>query len=264
MKWTKRLKWLRISKIIIPIALAISLVFAGFSVYANQAENFVVRVNQPTDVRLLLAFNEDFSDATTHLVVPVGGKYEDVTYTPNPSLLYNDIKNYSKNLPDDIAQHEGIHSVYLAKNELSFFSFSFYLKNASERAVDIDMSLNIDEVVVADKDGAHHVDGAVRVMFIEGKPLLSDKTYTVYKKLEATPEEETDPEGLGKVAYGNVVPFVSNSCVFDRSGLTGYKTVGVGKVMRFTIVIWLEGWDPDCIDEVRFDSMKMSMDFTGY
>lgn len=263
MKWTKRLKWLRISKIIIPIALAISLVFAGFSVYANEAENFVVHVKEPTDVRLLLAYNEDFSDATTHLVVPIGGKYEDVTYTPNKSLLYDDIK-YSTNLPDDIAQHEGVHSVYRKKNQLSFFSFSFYLKNASDRAVDIDMKLNVDEVVVADKDGAHHVDGAVRVMLIEGKPLLSDKTYTVYKKPEATPEEETDPEGLGRVEYGNVVPFVSNSCVFDRSGLTGYKTVGAGKIMRFTIVIWLEGWDPDCIDEVRYDSLKMSMDFTGY
>lgn len=263
MKWTKRLKWLRISKIIIPIALAISLVFAGFSVYANEAENFVVHVKEPTDVRLLLAYNEDFSDATTRLVVPVGGRYEDVTYTPNKSLLYEDIK-YGDNLPDDIAQHEGIHSIYREKNHLSFFSFSFYLKNASDRAVDIDMSLNVDEVVVADKDGAHHVDGAVRVMLIEGKPLLSDKTYTVYKKPEATSEEETDPEGLGRVEYGNVVPFVSDSCVFDRSGLTGYKTVGAGKIMRFTIVIWLEGWDPDCIDEVRYDSLKMSMDFTGY
>lgn len=263
MRWNKRLKILRISKVVIPIALAVSLLFAGFAVFAREAENFVVRVNGPSDVRLVLGFDKDLSDATTHLVAPIGGRYEDVTYTPTKELLYDDII-YNTNLPDDIAQHEGVHSVYKGKNVLSFYSFSFYLKNESERAVDIDVSLNIDELVVADKKSTHHVDGAVRVMFIEEKPLLSDDTYVVYKKPEPNEDDETDPENLGMVEYGNVVPFASDRCVFTRSGDTGYKSVSAGEIKRFTLVIWLEGWDPDCIDEVRYDSIKMSMDFTGY
>ena len=87
---------------VIPIALAVSLVFAGFSVFAREAENFVVRVKAPTDVSLALTFNRDLSEQTTQLLAPVNGRYEDVTYTPSTQELYGD-KVYSKNLPDDIA-----------------------------------------------------------------------------------------------------------------------------------------------------------------
>lgn len=263
MRWSKRLKILRISKVVIPIALAVSLLFAGFAVFAREAENFVVHVSQPTDVSLLLDYDVNFTDPTTHLIVPVGGRYEDVTYTPNPRLNYDDVV-YGTNLPDDIAQKEGVHSVYEDKNRLAFFSFSFYLKNASERAVDIDMELTVDEVVVESKTSTHHIDGAVRIMFIEEKPLLSENAYTVYKLPEATEEEETDPQGLGMVSYGNVLPFESDNIVLSRKGEMGYKSVSAGEIKRFTIVIWLEGWDPDCIDEVRYDSMKMSLNFKGY
>ena len=248
---------------VIPIALAVSLVFAGFAVFAREAENFVVRVNAPTDVSLALTFNRDLSEQTTQLLAPVNGKYMDVTYTPSTQHLYQD-SVYSKNLPDDIAKYDGSHSVYRQKNQLSFFSFSFYLVNNSTRAVDIDMELNIDELVVKDKNGVHHVDGAVRVMLIEGEPLLSDNTYMIYKKEEVSEEDQKVLDE--NVAYGkeNVAPFLSDKCVMKRTGDTGYKSVGKGETLRFTIVIWLEGWDVDCIDEIRYDSMKMSMDFTGY
>lgn len=267
-KWSKRLKILRISKVVIPIALAVSLLFAGFAVFAREAENFVVHVTEPSDVKLLLDYDENFTNPTTRLVVPIGGKYEDVTYTPNQSFLYGDVKKYSGNLPDDIAQQEGVHSVYEYKNALSFFSFSFYLKNDSDRAVDIDMTLKVDEVVVSDKNGAHHVDGAVRVMFIEGKPLLSENTYRVYKMPEKSEEEETASDGmgngLGNVAYGNVEYFESSDVIFSRTGEEGYRTVSGGEILRFTVVIWLEGFDPDCVEEVRYDSMKMSLNFQGW
>ena len=136
--------------------------------------------------------------------------------------------------------------------------------NNSARAVDIDMELNIDELVVSDKNSAHHVDGAVRVMLIEGEPLLSDKTYMIYKKEEANEEDQKHLDEF--VTYGkeNTARFLSDRCVLKRTGDTGYKSVGKGETLRFTIVIWLEGWDVDCIDEIRNDSMKMSLDFTGY
>lgn len=246
---------------VIPLALAISLVFAGFAVFAREAENFVVRVSTPEDVRLALTYNRDLTNQTSRLVVPINGRYEDETFIPNPNELYG-TKQYSYNLPDDIAKYDGVHTVYEDKNQIAFFSFSFYLVNNSDRAVDVDITLNIDELVVSDKNGAHHVDGAVRVMFIEGEPLLTENTYTVYKKYEASEEDE---EPLKEVAYGNVVPFLSDICVFKREGDMGYKNMAPGDEgkLRFTVVIWLEGWDVDCIDEVRYDSMKMSMDFKG-
>lgn len=260
MKWTKRLKWLRISKIVIPIALAISLVFAGFTVYAHAADNFVLRVNNNEDVKLSLTMNRDLSGQTSRLVVPVDGRYEDVTYTPNKQYLYGQ-KKYSDNLPDDIAKQDGVHNIYFANKEIAFYSFSFWLVNNSDRAVDIDMRFNIDEMTVGTNKTDIHVDEAVRIMIIEDEPLLSEETYTVYKKAEKNEENQKILEG--NVKYGNTVSFVSDMCVFDRSGLLGYKNVKKGETLRFTVVIWLEGWDPECTDEILEENLKMSLDFIG-
>lgn len=263
MKWVKRLKWLRISKVVIPIALAVSLIFAGFTVYGTEAENFVINAGNGSDVLLSLTYNRDLTEQTERLVVPAGGSYGDATYIPDKNLLYeNGWKG--TNLPDDIALQDGnnehTHSVYDGSS-IKFYSFSFYLVNNSERAVDVDMTCTIDEITPADSG----IDGAVRIMVIEGEALLSDNSYTVYKKAES---KETDAALAERIASENgtgynVVNFASDTTVFSRSGLTGYKNVSVGEAKRFTIVLWLEGWDLDCTNDILGGRIKMHIDFSG-
>ena len=273
MRWTKRLKWIRASKIIIPIALAISLVFAGFSVYAHEAEFFVLRINNDNDVKLSLSMDRELKEQTARLAVPVDGRYEDTTYTPDTTYTYEKYKKgrYSDyiNLPDDIAKQDGVHSIYEYAGAYSFYSFSFWLINNSERAVDVDMKFNIDSMTIGPNNySGNHVDEAVRVMVIEGEPLLSEQSYVVYKKAEKTPEAENELTNELKTngGYDNskTVPFESDSCVFNRSGELGYLNLGEGKTIRFTVVIWLEGYDAECVDDIRFDSLKMSIDFRGH
>jgi len=249
--------------VVIPIALAVSLVFAGFSVFAREAENFVLRIDNDNDVRLSLTLNRDLTEQTSYLRVPVGGRFEDVTYTPNTDLKY-DSNRYMSNLPDDIALQDGVHNVYMGKNELAFYSFSFFLVNNSTRAVDIDMKFNIDSLVVEDKTSDVHVDDAVRIMVLDGESLLSQEAYTIYKKAEKN--EENERYVNENVAYNgeDTVDFASDICIFEKKGELGYKNVAQGEVLRFTVVIWLEGWDVECVDEIMRDSMKMSIDFKGY
>lgn len=264
MKWVKRLKWLRVSKIVIPVALAVSLVFAGFTVYGNEAENFVINAGGESDVKLSLAYKADGSDATSRLVVPAGGSYKDATYIPNTSLLYEDGWK-GNNLPDDIARqdgnNDGTHSVYDGSS-ISFYSFSFYLVNNSDRAVDVDMSMTIDEITPSDCD----IDGAVRIMIIEGEPLLSDNSYIIYKKAETQETEDSltsrIAQGNGE-AYTNVVNFESDTQVFDRKGVSGYQNFASGASIRFTVVMWLEGWDMECTDDILGGRIKMHIDFEG-
>lgn len=267
MRWTKRLKWIRASKIIIPIALAISLVFAGFTFYAHEAEYFVLRIDNDSGVNLALAMKRDLSDATPRLLVPVNGGYEDATWTPDKALKYSP-NRYGKNLPDDIAQHDGEHSVYETRNRYSFYSFSFWLINKSTRACDVDMRINIDSVTLKNNKIDKHIDEAVRVMVIEGEPLLSDGDYIIYKKAEKTKdaEDELTKTLRERDGYDNskVVSFVSDLCVLNREGDLGYKNLREGETIRFTIVVWLEGWDPECEDPIIGESLKMSIDFTGH
>lgn len=269
-KWNRRLKWIRVSKIIIPIALAISVVFAGFSVFANEAKNFVVDIHYDESASLSLTYNEDLTELTDHLEVPVLGSYRDVTWDPGAGkqLAYSQ-DGFAENIPDDIAMQEGIHCVFSQKEMISFFSFSFYLVNNSSREVTIDMSVNIDEMITGDNDKNFHVDDAVRFMVIDGKHLLSEKAATtVYKKPEVSAEEEAILKEHTK-AYSNdypIVDFLSNRCILERKGeytLAPGSVTDRSNVQRFTVVIWLEGWDRECVNEILFESLKMSMSFTA-
>lgn len=267
MKWTKRLKWLRISKIIIPIALAISLVFAGFAVVARDAEYFVLRVANDDGVNLALTMNRDLSGQTSRLHVPINGGYEDSTWTPDKTHLYNP-NGFSRDLPDDIAKYDGEHSVYETEGRMSFYSFSFWLVNNSTRAVDVDMRVNIDSIVKKESADNIHMDDAVRFMVVEDEPLLSDNTYLIYKKAEKTKEAESELTSVLRENEGydnsKTIPFASDICVFNREGDLGYRNLASGETIRFTIVMWLEGWDAECIDPIIGESLKMSITFTGH
>ncbi len=275
MKWTKRLKWIRLSKFIIPIALAITLLFAGFTVYANKAENFVVRINNSSDVNLSLTLNRDLTEQTSMLSVPLYDtttktpyRYIDATYEPDKSLLYNR-NHYIRNLPNDIAKQDGIHPVFMSENILAFYSFSFWLVNNSRRAVDVGIRLKIDEITHGSSSATVNMSDAVRVMFIEGEPMLSDETYRVYKKADRTYDDteggrkkaEEDREKLSQIKYGNTTDFKSDMCIFERLGVLGLSQFPSGASQRFTVVIWLEGNDPECTNTIRKDSLKMSLDF---
>lgn len=262
MRWTKRLKWIRASKIIIPIALAITLVFAGFSVYAREAEYFVLRVNNEDGVNLMLTMNRDLSGQTPRLQVPVNGGYDNTTWIPN-DYSYNNGKYLGSELPDDIAKYDGEHSIYVTNGRMYYFSFSFWLVNNSSRAVDVDMRMNIDSITVGSNKSDIHIDEAVRVMVIEDEPLLSENKYRIYKKAERNEENEKLLED--NIAYGthNTYEFENDSCIFNREGYLGYKNLAAGDTLRFTIVIWLEGHDAECIDPIKSESLKMSIDFTG-
>ncbi|MGN1103394.1 MAG: hypothetical protein ACI4QI_00830 [Candidatus Coproplasma sp.] len=274
MKWSRRLKWIRVSKIVIPIALAISIVFAGFSVFANEAKNFVVDINYDENIKLSLTYNEDLTDLTDHLDVPVLGKYKDVTWDPSTgkNLQYATM-GYGMNLPDDIAMQEGVHTVFAGKDIVSFFSFSFYLVNGSNRAVDVEISINIDEVVTGYNDENIHVDDAIRVMLIEGKQLLSESAgnAVVYKKDEISREEEDILADKTK-AYSSLFPpksFASNTCVMKNDEwyfpcrLAPGSVTDRSNVKRYTVILWLEGYDRECVDAILPESMRMSMSFNA-
>lgn len=276
MKWTKRLKWIRLSKVIIPIALAITLLFAGFTVYANKAENFVVRIDNSSDVSLSLTLNRDLTGQTEMLTVPMYDtetktpyRFMDATYEPDTSLLYN--KNHHiRNLPNDIAKQDGIHPVFLEENVLSFYSFSFWLVNNSKRAVDVGIRLKIDEITHGTSYSIYNMSDAVRVMIIEGEPMLSEETYRVYKKADRTYDETTEAgrkqaeeaqKALSQIKYGNTTDFKTDRIIFERLGVLGLSQFPSGAAHRFTVVIWLEGNDPECTNDIRWDSLKMSLDF---
>lgn len=274
LRWEKRLKWFKVSRMVIPIALAISLIFVGFTVYADEAQNFVIRTQEEGDVRLSLTMQEDLSRQTSVLSVPFVGSQTNSSFDPlapgYEDYLYDSENNNEYNIPNNIAQLSGQHfGTYYDQSGTNFTysAFSFWLVNNSERAVDVDIIMNLDGLMTNYNDYDHHIDDVLRVMFIEGSPLLTDNTYTVYAKAE-DPEHPWHDDALLEdssltVNYDSV-DFESETCIFRREGDLGLRNLAAGAAIKYTVVLWLEGNDEQCTSHIFGERAKLSIDFVGH
>ncbi len=259
---------MRASKIVIPIALAISLIFVGFTVYADDAQNFIVRVQQKDDVQLSLTMNEDLSGQSSVLNVPFEGTQTATTFDPEAIGYENfnyDPEDTQLNIPNNLATLSGMQ--YGAFGEsggaYTYISFSFWLVNNSARAVDVDISMDFDGISFTENELDHHIDDVLRVMVIEESALITDGNYSLYAKAEDPAHPWHENANAIPVNY-QTTDFASDMCIFNRTGEDGLIGFAAGETKKFTVIIWLEGNDEQCSDEIYGERAKMSMTFTGY
>ncbi len=131
-------------------------------------------------------------------------------------------------LPDNVEAGEGSH------NGSDYIAYTFYVKNVGDATCNLQATIHIDSVL-------KNADTALRVrLYKNGMP-------TTYAKLAATglPEPGT-------------VPFLGEDKVLSEV-TTDFR---VDEVIRYTLVIWLEGDDPECLDDIKGGRVKMSMTFS--
>lgn len=130
-------------------------------------------------------------------------------------------------LPDDLDEIDGSH------NGDHYIAYTFYLKNTGADTCNVKERFVIESTV----KGA---DNAVRIR------LYKNGEMTTYAKLGADgqPEKETQP-------------FLDDEVVFEATN-ERFKT---DEIIKYTLVIWLEGDDPECLDNIRGGNVKMSMTF---
>jgi len=146
--------------------------------------------------------------------------------TPRPEFIDNISKDW---LPKDINDEaDGTH------NGENYLAYTFYLENQGDQTINYRYGILIDEVV-------KNVDTAMRIMlYINGEPIT-------YAKEKSNGEPEP-----------NTTKFYSDTHVlFDVR--EGFK---VGEIDKFTVVIWIEGDDPQCTDELIGGAMKMHFEIT--
>lgn len=158
----------------------------------------------------------------------------DSTFKNTPLILKTDALPYMDNIserwiPDDIDEIEGPHS------KDNYLAYTFFIRNDGESPMDYVTEINVISVV-------KNVDDAIRVAVYKN----GEKTvYAKRNKITQLPEE-------------NTIPFVSTTQVMS----VNQPALKEGKVDRYTIVVWLEGDDPECIDEIMGGEMKMKMIIT--
>lgn len=112
-----------------------------------------------------------------------------------------------------------------------YLAYTFFVKNNGEKAINYYREIRIQFVI---KD----VDEAIRVaVYLNGEK----KTYAKLSK-DGGPEP-------------NTTAFASNHQVLNE----GRNDFQPGDVDKYTVVIWLEGEDPECVDNIKGGEMKMVM-----
>lgn len=154
--------------------------------------------------------------------------------TQSASLSAEQVKNVTNItyswLPVDLDTSEnGEH------NGENYVAYTFYCKNNGQETLDYDAYLEITGV-------AKSADEATRVMvYKNGEPAIYGKG-----KYNDRNTSETD-----------CTKFETDTTVMTTK-TEGFK---VGDIDKYTIVIWVEGNDPECIDDIRNGHVRMRMLF---
>ena len=129
---------------------------------------------------------------------------------------------------DELISKEGDHS------DDNYIAYTFFVKNDVNENVDYKSKIVIESFI-------KNVDEAVRVA------LYTNGERKVYAK--KAKDGNAEP---------NTISFLSNRLVMQQDR----DNIKPGEIDRYTVIVWLEGKDPECIDDIIGGEMKMAMVIT--
>lgn len=145
------------------------------------------------------------------------------------NIVYDMTNISGEDIPDNVDMVNGSH------NGENYIAYTFYLINAGDDTITCEGELYIENVTKG-------VDEAVRVAVYEnGVKTLYGKT----KSSGAGKEKDCDES------------FLTSSLVMR----TKHENFAPKEKDKYTVVIWLEGNDPDCVDDIIGGTIKFGMNF---
>lgn len=220
----------RIINMVIAVLAIIAILIILITIYGRNVGNFVVTVEAQTQVSLSLSEYEDFREASSRLTAD---GLRDQTHAT------------LSDIPDNITETNGSHNDIEDKR---YFAYTFYCKNTSSVVLDY----SVDIVINKSTKG---VESALRVMVIK-----NDIT-NIYAKTKEYPESEIgkpeDHIGTGIEIPYTTIPFASSVTIMSQTETNFIKNA----INKYTVVMWLEGWDNECVDAIKGGTIKMDMKF---
>lgn len=211
---------------LLAIVYVVSLLFAKYG-------SFTVKISGAagSDYALTLAENERFTNPTAQL---------------NSRAAQNVTNIDGNTLPSDLNDVDGSH------NGENYVAYTFYLKNAGTKACGYRFKLVISRMTAG-------IDSAARVRMYyvpdyfvaETNTFNRGGTYVDYAKAKTAGNGEPEIDPDNRV----MTNFESANVVLDRQA-DNFKS---GDIAKFTVVIWIEGNDPDCTDDRLGGEFKLDM-----
>ena len=156
------------------------------------------------------------------------GEFNKPTTLLNADVL-DEMDNISeRSIPEDVDLYDGPH------NGENYIAYTFYVKNVGSKTINYSCAIEILSVT-------KNTDEAIRVRVYKNGVAV---TYAKLQNDQLTPEPGT-------------TPFYSNTMVMNQVN----EEFESGDVDKYTIVIWLEGNDPECVDAIKGGHVRMVMNF---
>ena len=160
--------------------------------------------------------------------------YDDVNYKVYRSELYAKTPESFDNisyrwLPDNL--HDSMGGTHNGDN---YLAYTFYIENQGDLVNNYYYEVVIDDVI-------KNVDEAVRIRIYK-----NDGSYVTYAKKSAKGTAES-----------GTVTFVSDE-IIAREHVADFNP---GDIHKYSVVMWIEGSDPECTDNILGGEFKAHLDF---
>jgi hypothetical protein len=206
--------------------------------YFIEYNNFRILVDRPGQGAFSLSDSSEFKNPSQALALR-GPKYMDAV----------SLERFYARLPE-FTRAEGS----FIEEGMHFFAATFYIKNVSEELQTFAEAINLSE-------STRGMEKALRVMVVRNDEM------TVYAKARADGKVEEVVPGRGFTKEGEyssdpnsvwlTEAFSSDGQVFLRTG----QTLEPSEILRYTIIVWLEGWDEECVNSILGGTLRLEFHF---
>jgi hypothetical protein len=206
------------------ITAILSIVFALITFYGQNAGNFVMSIDAAAKLRGIVMSETEDFEIKTTRLL--SDPVIDARDVTYAWLKIDEVKKATGNFYD---------------RDHDYVAYTFYLKNDGLETVDLVYYLRITSVY-------NNLDRAIRVLIIE------DDQETMYMR----------PDEISHTDYPDDYPrsthFLTDRMV-ARVNITNFRP---NQVKKFSVIIWIEIYDPDTTDEILGGMIRMEMVFSVF
>ncbi len=210
--------------------------------FYTQSGEFVIRVDHPGEKRLVLCDTPDFPE-----------EYLTLTGTAITEAYNISIFDISR----EVAAIDGDH------NGQDYVAYTFYVKNVGFDPITYNYSLNIRRATKGIEHAAwvqFYQNDELEILAMESKDGTPESQSSDWKlpfqEAAKYPEQYSYNEKTGIYTL-TTIPFESDNIVKTDAR----EAIQPQEIDKYTVVIWLEGEDPECIDDILGGSIEMIMNF---
>lgn len=266
-KKRKRRKWVAIGGAIATVGVSTLSIVAFLGRYVG---TFTVSLNTG-DLDLSLSDSSAFKRKESFLRVDELPQFHEFTYEglPQGEVIDSEEANYL---------HGANYTINGQVESLNYFKYTFFVKNSGKVPAKYKLTINITDNKAGD-DG-RTLDDTLRVMLYENSSNSDEhKIAGIYAKRSAT----SHTNEKGEVSFEEPVSMSESMAKYYGEEFLGYAKefasptviqtiepeypLGIGEIRRYTLVNWLEGYDPQSdgtIDAPKGARLKLGVEINAY